>query len=103
MRKPVLENKEALVPGTAKRLRVAKMCWAAEAGAAPQQPYRQTAGRAFLLLLQSKYTAMCVPLSTKGLSHFVKKLVIPMSFSATNTKCIFPREIVSLIHMFEGS
>lgn len=72
MRKPVLENKEALVPGTAKCLRAAKMCWAVAAGAAPQQPYRQDAGRAFLLLLQSKYTGMCVPLSRNGPSHFVK-------------------------------
>lgn len=43
MRKPILENKEALVPGTAKCLRAAKIRWAAMAGAAPQQPYRQTA------------------------------------------------------------
>lgn len=35
MRKPILENKEALVPGTARCLRAAKMCWAAAAGAAP--------------------------------------------------------------------
>lgn len=94
MRKPVLENKEALVPGTAKCLRAAKMCWAAAAGAAPREPYRQTAGRAFLLLLQSKYTGMCVPLSRKGLSHF-EKAFTPMSFGGTNIKYIFPREIVA--------